>query len=1242
MRIVIDLQGAQSASRFRGIGRYALALTHALIRNAGEHEIWLVLNGGLPGLDSLIAAFAGTLPPSRVAVFDPPLPVAAIAPGNAARGEGAQLLREYFIDRLEPSVVLVTSLFEGYVDDAVTSVGCFIPGRRTAVVHYDLIPFLNPEGYLRNPNQQDYYARKIASLRRAGLLLAISDHARQEAIDALAIDAQAAISISTAVEACFYPGPAADAAQLRALGIDRSFVMYAPGGMDARKNIEGLIAAFAQLPEGLRQTHQLLIASKINDDERAALQRSAARHGLPRAALVLSGYVDDDLLIGLYRATALFVFPSLHEGFGLPALEAMACGAPVIGADNSSIPEVIGLAEALFDAADTATMSSAIARALSDPGLRERLRANAIKQASRFSWDTTARRCLAALEERFGVATAVPLAPAVADVPKRRLAFVSPLPPERSGIADYAVQLLAALVQWFDIELVLQQPDVELPPALAQLPRHSARWFLEHGGSFDQVLYQFGNSPYHSHMFGLLEAHPGVVVLHDFYLSRVLAYEQMTLAMPGAWTDALYHSHGYPGLVAGDPRADREAAHETFPCNLAVLQGATEVIVHSQHSKALAEEWYGAAATGNWHVLPLPRAAPLAIDRASARSTLGIADDVFLVCSFGYVAPTKLTHVLIDAWRRGAGRDGLLVLVGVNHGAAYGEQILAAMEASKAAGCAIRLTGWTDERTYHLYLRAADVAVQLRIASRGETSAAVLDCLNYGVPTIVNANGSMAELPHDAVCMLDEAVGTDALAQALARLRTDLPWRQQLAKRGSTLLAQRHRPAQCAQLYARVLDHDWQAAPTAMPALTAALATVAAGDAACTQQLARALAGQPDRLMPRQLLIDVTTIAHNDLRTGIERVVRAQTLALLRQPGYRLRVEPVRLCQHDGHWQYRYAHAYTQALLGIAPDGAPDHMIDVQAGDIFFGADYAPAAVAAAARQGLFAHWRARGIAVSFQVFDLLPVLQPQFFPSGAARVHADWLAAIGKDAHRLICISGAVARELEDWLRHAGIASAGQCIDALHLGADFDGDGFADPVPTPARRSTTPTFLMVGTIEPRKGHLQALDAFELLWQAGIDVDLVMIGAEGWTALPDSQRQTIPHIVKRLSGHAQLGRRLHWLRSLDDDGLRAQYRRADCLLAASEGEGFGLPLIEAAEHGIPILARDLPVFHEVAGAHARYFSGMSAQALADAVRAWLDDVDDARRHGSACMPRSTWDANARALVALLTVDEQKS
>jgi len=188
----------------------------------------------------------------------------------------------------------------------------------------------------------------------------------------------------------------------------RPFVMCAPGGYEARKNLPGLLAAYALLPAHVRAGHQLVVASRLADAQRRELEGHAARHGLTADELVLTGYVSDAELVALYGAATLFVLPSLHEGFGLPALEAMACGAAVVGSNSTSIPEVIGLDEALFDPACPRSIAARMEAVLVDPALRERLRVHGRAQARKFSWDQSAQRALRALEQHAASSAAVP------------------------------------------------------------------------------------------------------------------------------------------------------------------------------------------------------------------------------------------------------------------------------------------------------------------------------------------------------------------------------------------------------------------------------------------------------------------------------------------------------------------------------------------------------------------------------------------------------------------------------------------------------------------------------------------------------------------------------------------------------------------------------------------------------------------------------------------------------------------
>ncbi|MGZ8152717.1 MAG: glycosyltransferase family 4 protein, partial [Methylovulum sp.] len=332
MRIVIDLQGAQTESRFRGIGRYSLSLAEAIARNRGEHEVILALNGLLPEtIEPIRAAFHGLLPQANIRVWHAPGPTRENDLSNSLRRDIAELVRESFLTSLRPDVVLVTSLFEGLGDDAVTSIGRFDIDTPTAVVLYDLIPLISPDTHFRtNPVHIGYYGRKIDSLKRSAALLAISESSKGEALQALEFNPDRVTNISSGCDSRFHkPDMTDEERQLLCnnFGINKPFLMYT-GGADERKNLNKLIEAFAELPRDLRTQYQLVMVGKMPEMHVADLRGIMKGAGLNVFDVVFTSYVSDLELMQLYSLCQLFVFPSLHEGFGLPPLEAMACGAP--------------------------------------------------------------------------------------------------------------------------------------------------------------------------------------------------------------------------------------------------------------------------------------------------------------------------------------------------------------------------------------------------------------------------------------------------------------------------------------------------------------------------------------------------------------------------------------------------------------------------------------------------------------------------------------------------------------------------------------------------------------------------------------------------------------------------------------------------------------------------------------------------------------------------------------------------
>ena len=1146
-------------------------------------------------------------PRDKIVTFTVPGPVAELDPANAYRRRAAQAIREHFLAGLAPDVVHVSSMVEGFVDNCVTSVGVHDSSFSTAVTFYDAIPLLSPEKHLCVPGIKDYYLRKMQWFKRSDILLAISESSRREAIEALHIPEDRVVNISTGIEEQFRIieiRPDDRLALLRKCGVTRPFIMYS-GAIDIRKNLEGLIAALALLPARARDAYQLLIVGKNDDAARKRLQDLARKNGLRDDTVLFSGYVSNDDLVALYNLCSLFVLPSFHEGFGLPVLEAMACGAPAIASNVTSLPEVVGWNDAMFDPHQPAEIAARVDQALTDKGFRQKLRDHGLRQAKQFTWERTAKTAWGALEEsKLRKQRGNDYAPStVAGRAKSKMAYFSPLPPERSGISDYSAELLPELARYYEIEVVVQQDAVTDNWVNANFPVRSVSWFERHASEYERIVYQMGNSPFHVYMFDVLRRYPGVLVLHDLYQSAVLNWMAISSGSPGQFSRAVFDSHGYLGLLQ-ESEFGREWAVRNLPCSLLLIQAAAGVIVHSEFARKLADQCYGAGTASAWKVVPQLRSQPPG-NREVSRAHLGISTEDYLVCSFGFLAHTKLDDRLLSGWinsRLANDERCHLVFVGENEGAEYGRQLLTRI-AERGAAARVRITGHVPPQAYRDYLSAADCAVQLRTDSRGETSRALLDCLSCGLPTIINSHGSLAEVPDTVASKLPDAFTDAQLAEALDHMYLDTGYRQKLAGTARDFVRLQHHPAHIAEAYRDAIESFAISHPLAieqrllndLASMTAAAAP-SHGDYVAT---ARAIA-MNRRGGTRQLMLDVSATAKNDLKTGIERVARNLSRELIKNPGT-WQVEPIRFAEG----RRLYARQFGLRLVNAQTE-LEESAVAFRAGDVYLALDWCPETVVGDRR--FFDDLRALDIPIYFLIHDVLPLLRPEKFPDWAVADFRRWFGGLCEVSDGLICVSRSGADELLAYLDR----EPPNRMRPLKIAYSYSGADSQDLLPRDTisnngippeagamlnAMKSRPSLLMVGTLEPRKGHLLALDAFDMLWAEGVEANLVILGHEGWHAEP---------LVNRLNSHAQSGRKLFWLNAADDDVLLRAYGAASGLLAASEAEGFGLPLIEAARHGLPILARDIPVFREVAGDNAYYFQGDSAKSLKEAVRSWLE------------------------------------
>jgi glycosyltransferase involved in cell wall biosynthesis len=377
-----------------------------------------------------------------------------------------------------------------------------------------------------------------------------------------------------------------------------------------------------------------------------------------------------------------------------------------------------------------------------------------------------------------------------------------------------------------------------------------------------------------------------------------------------------------------------------------------------------------------------------------------------------------------------------------------------------------------------------------------------------------------------------------------------------------------------------------------------------------------------------KLYLDLSAVVVCDDKSGIQRVTRAISKELLEHKTSSFDVEIVYTKVDD--LRFFKANKYMQTVSAIEFSDI-DTQIEFNKNDILIYLDLHPSV--AISHQEMTKYLRNKGVKIYHVVYDILPLLKPEAFWPELCREFRSWAQSISLSDGAL-CISKSVAIELKDYLEQYGNKRVSPFnIGWFHLGADIEnsvpsvGSVDQEALLLLNKIETNQTFLMVGTIEPRKGHRQTLRAFELLWNENLSINLVIVGRLGW-GMHDFEKLLMTHI--------EMGHRLFWLNGISDEYLEKIYSVSNCLIAASEGEGFGLPLIEAARHRIPIIARDIPVFREVVGDYGYYFNNdLLPETLSESIKEWRILYANNNHPLSVEMPYLTWKQSANQLVEII-------
>ena len=986
----------------RGIGRYAMALTKSIIKNKKQHDVFVLISDDYPNKINLVLnQLKNFLPKKNIILQSNPdnitlptniaqdlkkarskvphklkqlintspklkftiratISLLLLKPGSRPRRiliklikksvwlekitrelcirktklisltkdspiTTTQIIRNIIFKTIEPDILLHLNIIE-YVQNI--KINSSQQNYKNAVICYDLIPLLIPEKYLTNTTSESTYKSKIAELEKSDLILTISQSSKNEALQNLSLKHDTQVeNILADADQHFRPTIISKEQKQEILAkfkINNDFVMYT-GGIDYRKNIEGLITAFALIPEQHRKTHSLVIVCNISNDQRKQLEKVAKDHDLHEGELILTGFVTDKELLMLYNLCKLFVFPSLHEGFGLPILEAMRCGKAVIGSNASSIPEVIGLDQALFAPNNPKEIADKITLLLTDDEIRQQFEQHSLQQAKQFSWDKSGKKAIQAFEKLINKQPIIKKKQEKTDTRKLKLAFVTPLPPEKTGIAYYTADLLPELNKFYQIDIISPQKTID-PNCLGQIHQtHDPEWFKTHYKQYDRIIYNMGNNDdFHAYMVTLLEVIPGVVVLHDFFLNNMFRhFKNLPLT--------LYKSYGYSSLNR----------YLTAPCptNLTILQDSLSLIMHSKYCQNLIEQHYGPHNKQSYVINLLKNNNTDKTDVKKIKIELGLPEDSFIISSFGILGLTKYNHLCLDAFLQSSLiKQNHVYLIFVGHACDDYKRLLSKKIKQFKVGHRIKITGWTTETAYKKYLAITDMAIQLRQNSNGETSGTVLDCMGNNIPIIVNAVGSMAEIPDDCVKLLNQQFTTAELSDYIEQLYLNDGLREKLQTNALNQIKKHHSPKVCAEQYFNAIEKTY----SRLPGWSQVIQQISnIEDRSLSVNSMKKIAVATVKNFPleprnRQLFVDITGIIsrHKGIDQAMQNRVGAEIISLLKSPHVNYNLQPVYQVSSS---QYKCANVFMTKQLyrnNIPYAKTPDINIDMNTGDI--------------------------------------------------------------------------------------------------------------------------------------------------------------------------------------------------------------------------------------------------------------------------------------------------------------------
>lgn len=642
---------------------------------------------------------------------------------------------------------------------------------------YDVIPLIFKDRYLRDKELHKWYMRIIEFIKKADRILAISQSVKTDLIKYCRIDSEKIDVIYAGIDSRFKKTDLEKTTKQNILdkyGISQKFIMCT-GGDDPRKNMRELIQAFSSLPQNIKSEYQLVIVCSLDVNGHANLMEVINKFNV-KGKVILTNFVPFEHLVMLYNMAYLMAFPSQYEGFGLPVVEAMACGTPVLTSNNSSLGEIAEGAAVLVDPFSVDSIKTGLIKALTNEDLYQ-LVVNSKEKVEKFTWENTVKATIQSIEtvrvkissKEYSLKAGI----------KKKIAFFTPLPPLQSGISDYSYDILEGLCKYFDIDVYVDDANkkYEVPQA-DNIRVLNHKNYRNNKNEYFETIYQIGNSEFHIYMFPYVKAYGGLVVLHDYNLHGVIHF------MTGGKNDY----KGYQEYLALDYPNEVKQYMESLlngktglkiyemPSNGIVSNYADRIIVHSDYAKRglLKRD-----ISRNVKKINLYAKIEDKTDKLALRNKYNIKQDDIIVASFGFIASTKRIDKALEAFALAYEKNESIKYFLVGEPNTEMKEYINKFCEDSGLGENIVVTGFTDLSAFKDYINMADICINLRYPYNGETSASLMQILAAGKAVIVSDIGSFSEVPDNCCIKVPVSLNdTDdsevkAIYNALEKLITD-------------------------------------------------------------------------------------------------------------------------------------------------------------------------------------------------------------------------------------------------------------------------------------------------------------------------------------------------------------------------------------------------------------------------------------------------------------------------------------